>query len=313
MRSRSEFIREVSNHSRERLQSYRLEKLCEDHGYSNEWVSGRKPRLTARGEDNKKQNGQLRSFSVVPRLSISSGSNSSTTSTLQVLSSTNPAQERSDGPASGNWYGSPSETKNKNKKRDGNRDSDNRLRDLLAWLEEFTDNLKDTELHAPASHFSGLRFGPSYDVQRKWYQNQRCKVFSTHFPKDPKLRSLLANQNDEGSLQKDTLAKQCLEQKSFGDLMTADHKVLNEEGESRNNHQYAVVVQDPATQWIQSYPCKTETSQETEESSRKFLEPSHKPQGTYTDNSLEFGKSGEDLSWNYSTSPPHRFETEWHR
>ena len=96
----------------------------------------------------------------------------------------------------------------------------------------------------------------------------------------------------------------------FGDLMTADHKVLNEEGESRNNHQYAVVVQDPATQWIQSYPCKTETSQETEESSRKFFEPSHKPQGIYTDNSLEFGKSGEDLSWNHSTSPPHRFETD---
>ena len=36
----------VSNHSRERLQSYRLEKLCEDNGYSYEWVSGRKPRLT---------------------------------------------------------------------------------------------------------------------------------------------------------------------------------------------------------------------------------------------------------------------------
>ena len=30
----------------------------------------------------------------------------------------------------------------------------------------------------------------------------------------------------------------------FGDLITADHKVLTEEGESRNNHPYAVVVQD---------------------------------------------------------------------
>ena len=44
------------------------------------------------------------------------------------------------------------------------------------------------------------------------------------------------------------------------------HKVLNEEGESRNNHWYAVVVQDLATQWIQPYPCKTKTSQETEKS-----------------------------------------------
>ena len=44
---------------------------------------------------------------------------------------------------------------------------------------------------------------------------------------------------------------------NFGDLTTADHKVLSEGCESRNNHRYGVVVQDLATQWIQSYPCKT--------------------------------------------------------
>ena len=51
---------------------------------------------------------------------------------------------------------------------------------------------------------------------------------------------------------------------NFGDLITADHKVLGEGCESRNNHRYAVVVQDLATQWIQSYPCKTKTSQDTQ-------------------------------------------------
>ena len=40
--------------------------------------------------------------------------------------------------------------------------------------------------------------------------------------------------------------------------MTADHKVSSEGCESRNNHRYAVVVQDLATQRIQSYPCKNE-------------------------------------------------------
>ena len=39
------------------------------------------------------------------------------------------------------------------------------------------------------------------------------------------------------------------------------------------NHRYAVVVQDLATQWIQSYPCKTKNSQETERSMQKFMEP----------------------------------------
>ena len=58
---------------------------------------------------------------------------------------------------------------------------------------------------------------------------------------------------------------------NFGDLITADHKVLSDNCESRNNHRYAVVVQDLATQWIQSYPCKTKTSQETQKSLQKFL------------------------------------------
>ena len=60
---------------------------------------------------------------------------------------------------------------------------------------------------------------------------------------------------------------------NFGDLITAGHKVLSDNCESRNNHRYAVVVQDLATQWIQAYPCKTKTSQETQRSLQKFLEP----------------------------------------
>ena len=70
-----------------------------------------------------------------------------------------------------------------------------------------------------------------------------------------------------------------------------------------------VVVQDLATQWIESCPCKTKKSQETERSLRKFLEPSEKPKVMYTNNSLEFGKSCEDLSWNHCTSTHHRSET----
>ena len=87
----------------------------------------------------------------------------------------------------------------------------------------------------------------------------------------------------------------------FGDLKTVERK-----SDSRNNHQFAVVVQDLATQWIQSYPCKTKTSQETEKSLRKFLEPSQKPQGSYTNDLLKFGKSCEESSWNHRTATPHK-------
>ena len=60
---------------------------------------------------------------------------------------------------------------------------------------------------------------------------------------------------------------------------------------------------------IQSYPCKTKTSQETQRILQKFLEPDRKPKVIYTDNSLEFFKACEDVSWNHCTSTPHRSET----
>ena len=70
------------------------------------------------------------------------------------------------------------------------------------------------------------------------------------------------------------------------------------------------MVQDLATQWIQAYPCKNKTSQETQRSNlQKFLETERKPKVIYTDNSLEFGKACEDLSWNHCTSTPHRSKT----
>ena len=52
-----------------------------------------------------------------------------------------------------------------------------------------------------------------------------------------------------------------LRSENFGDLITADHKVLIDNCESRKKHRYAVVVKDLATQWIQYYPCKTKTFQ----------------------------------------------------
>ena len=70
------------------------------------------------------------------------------------------------------------------------------------------------------------------------------------------------------------------------------------------------MVQDLATQWIQSYPCKAKKpSQVTERSVRKFLERLHKPKVIHTDNSLEFVKFCEDLSWNHRTSTLCRSET----
>ena len=88
----------------------------------------------------------------------------------------------------------------------------------------------------------------------------------------------------------------------FGELITADRKTPNEEGELSNDQRYAVTVQDLATQWIQSYLCKTTTSQESTRSLQKFLDSKASPKVIYIDKSLEFRKACEDLQWDHCTS-----------
>ena len=85
----------------------------------------------------------------------------------------------------------------------------------------------------------------------------------THFPKDRNCDICLKTKISRAPCRKHTVAA-ILRAENVGDLTTANHKVLGEGCEFRNNHRYVVVVQDLATQWIQSYPCKTKTSQEME-------------------------------------------------
>ena len=171
--------------------------------------------------------------------------------------------------------------------------------EIPEWLQEFRENLVDERVpehrdsHASSSHEVSL------EPTSKRSEDLGKRSVYTHFPNKPKLRDLSEDQIYKGPVQK-TQCGVVLRAENFGDLITADHKVLSEGCESRNNHRYAIVVQDLATQWIQSYPCKTTTSQETQRSLQKFLEPDRKPKVIYTDNSLEFGKACEDLSWNHS-------------
>ena len=47
-------------------------------------------------------------------------------------------------------------------------------------------------------------------------------------------------------------------QQQFGDLITADQKILNVENESRSGRKNASIVQDYFSNWIQSYPLENE-------------------------------------------------------
>ena len=94
----------------------------------------------------------------------------------------------------------------------------------------------------------------------------------THFPKDRNCEICQRNKITRTPC-RGRIGRVVPRAENFGDVITTDHKVLSDNCESRNNHRYAVVVQDWATQWIQSHLCKTKTSQETQKSLQKFLEP----------------------------------------
>ena len=127
-----------------------------------------------------------------------------------------------------------SKTQKKDKKRDDHRDSEDHLRDLPEWLEEFADDLEGPALHAPAHisqdsdserptkvvsksrkqsiyiHFQKTEIEKSAREETK----SRKQSNFTHFPNRPNLRSLLSKQNDKGLLAEDVLAR-LLEQKSL--------------------------------------------------------------------------------------------------
>ena len=135
--------------------------------------------------------------------------------------------------------------------------------EIPEWLQDFRENLVDDEIplqggsHASSSHEASLE-----PITKRREDLGKHNVH-THFPKD---------RNCEICKRTKITRAPCRRRKgeavpradNFGDLITADHKVLSDNCESRNNHRYAVVVQDLATQWIQAYPCKNKTSQETQ-------------------------------------------------
>ena len=150
-------------------------------------------------------------------------------------------------------------------------DKEDPTQGIPEWLQPFADNLEDLETHVPAH--SSQRENSDSDCAAKVVIQKRKHNVSTHFAKDwncdvclgTKITRVSCRRRYEGSIPR---------AEKFGNLINVDHEVLKKGSESRNNHRYAVVVQDLATQWIQSYPCNTKTSQETEKSLRKFLEPS---------------------------------------
>ena len=141
--------------------------------------------------------------------------------------------------------------------------------DIPEWLQEFRENLVDDRVPEHRDSDASSSHEPSLEPTSTRSVDLGKHSVYTHFPKDRnceicqriKITGAPCGRRIGGAVPR---------AENFGDLTAADHKVLSENCESRNNHRYAIVVQDLATQWIQSYPSKTKTSQETQRSLQKF-------------------------------------------
>ena len=166
------------------------------------WVGGQKPRLTKDGKSI-----ICKTDNFLPLVVPGSSTNPESGSSGASLSQDSLGKEAEEAPGElvqpafqvhPETGAIPRKTQNQNKKRDDSRDSDDRLRDLSEWLAVCTENLENAEFACIGTQFSGLRFRTSCESGIKIKEAQ-CLL---SLPKRRKLRSLFANQNDKGSLQK---------------------------------------------------------------------------------------------------------------
>ena len=129
--------------------------------------------------------------------------------------------------------------------------------ELPDWQQEFRENLVDDSTSTEPWRNPGQR---SQDTSKSSHElpmeprayvepgSGKHSVF-THFPNDPNCDICLTTKITRASCRRraGTVVPRA---EHFGHLIPADQKVLCEESESRNNHRYAVVVQDLATQWL---------------------------------------------------------------
>ena len=276
-----------------------LGKLCDENGYSYEWINGQKPHLIKNGIRIPCNTENFVPI-VVPGFSSSSSGSSSTSKTPSRQESHSPSsssassasptvseiqiREREDGINSdtspvqvsttvNDRSGQPDETQaDKIQKPNKKKTTIERCDPLCSndseipeWLQEFRENLVDDEIplqggsHASSSHEASL------EPTTKRREDLGKHSVYTHFPQDRNCEICKRTKITRAPCRRRN-GEAVPRAEKFGDLITADHKVLSDNCESRNNHRYAVVVQDLATQWIQAYPCKNKTSQETQRS-----------------------------------------------
>ena len=123
--------------------------------------------------------------------------------------------------------------------------------EIPEWLQEFRENLVDEEIpghgdsHASSSHEASLE--PTF----KRREDLGKHSVYIHFRKDRNCEICQRTKITRAPCRR-RIGEAVPRAEKFGDLITADHKVLSDNCEPRHNHRFAVVVQDLATHRIQA-------------------------------------------------------------
>ena len=259
-----------------------LGKLCQDHGYSFEWTSGQKPQLIKNGRRIKSSTENYVPI-VVPCLSTTSSSSATPTSPTSVpQEAVVHASTRSES-TSGTVWVSPARMVR-------------RICGEILWMIVF----QFTATHPRVLLVNQLQ-------SREWKSYRANTVFILTSRRTETATSAWGPRW-QGLLAEKRTGEAVLRAEKFGDLITADHKVLNGEGESRNNHRYAVVVQDFGNSIDSTLSVQNENFSGSRKELTKVLGADLKTKSHLHWQFLEFGKACEVFSWNDCTSTSHPSE-----
>ena len=144
----------------------------------------------------------------------------------------------------------PTKTQKPNKKETTIEQGNPLDSEIPEWLQEFRENLVDDEIPSQGGSHASSSHEVSFEPTTKRHEDLCKHNVYTHFLEDRKCEICQRTQITRAPGRR-RHGEAVPRAANFGDLLTADHKVLSDNCESRNNHRYAIVVQDLATQWIQ--------------------------------------------------------------
>ena len=194
---------------------------------------------------------------------------------------------------------------NPNKNDDEKLQSDE-LQGVPDWFEEFKDNLVDESV--PEHRDASSSFHELLSEPRAKVVSGKQSIF-THLPKDRNCDICLRTNNYKGFLQKTHWYSRA----QSGTMLVIQQQRITKFSVKDVNLDTIIDTLQWYKTWQHSGYNHTHVKQKLlrkrKKSSQKFLEPTRKPKVTYTDNSQEFGKACEKLTWNHCSSTPHRSET----